>query len=100
MKDDHTGEAVRVTTLNGSVRSLEPETTLAWHGQKRNAEGKMVSGGCFKQFFFVGEESLKKWLEAHPEATGREMTIQKALTAKMKLTSQQIRNACKIGECP
>ena len=28
------------------------------------------------------------------------ITIHQALAAKMKLTPEQIRNACKIGECP
>ena len=98
-KDALTGEAVRVATLNGGVRSLEPSTAVAWHGQKKSPEGKMVSAGCFKQFFFTSEAHLKQWLDKHPEATGKLVTIHQALAGKMTMTPAQIKNACKIGEC-
>ena len=53
----------------------------------------------FKQAFFSNEANLRTWVEAHPAATGQQLTIQQALSAKMKLTSEQISKACKIGEC-
>jgi AhpD family alkylhydroperoxidase len=31
--------------------------------------------------------------------TGRLITIHKALADKMKMTAEQIKGACKIGEC-
>ena len=37
-KDALTGEAVRVVTFDGGVRSLEPPTAVAWHGQKKSPE--------------------------------------------------------------
>jgi hypothetical protein len=98
-KDALTGEVIKVKTLNGSVASLEPTTAVAWAGQKKAPDGTMVSAGCFKQAFFVNEANLKKWLEAHPRATGRMTTIGQALAAKMKMTPEQIASACKIGEC-
>jgi len=100
VKDPVTGELVRLKTMDGSVASLEPKTAVAWHGQKKGADGKMVSAGCFKQFFFTSQASLEKWLAVHPQATGKMVTIHQALAAKMKLTPEQISNACKIGECP
>jgi len=98
-RDALTGEAIQVKTLNGSIASLEPPTAVAWAGQKNAPDGTMVSAGCFKQAFFVSEVSLKTWLDKHPTATGRMTTIGQALAAKMKLTPEQIANACKIGEC-
>jgi len=59
----------------------------------------MVSAGCFKQAWFVDEDNLKQWLEAHPTATGRQVSIAQALADKMRLTPEQIANACKVGEC-
>jgi hypothetical protein len=97
--DGLTGEPIRVTTLDGQIASLEPSTAIAWFGQKRNAEGKWVSAGCFKQGFFRNQENLQKWLDARPVMTGREITIGKALSNKMKLTPEQIAKACKLGEC-
>jgi thioredoxin 1 len=98
-KDDLTGERIRVKTLDGQIASLEPATAIAWFGQNKNAEGKWVSAGCFKQGFFVNEANLQKWLEARPAMTGREITIAQALAHKMKLSPEQIAKACKLGEC-
>lgn len=97
--DGLTGEPIRVKTLNGMIASLEPATAVAWFGQKRNAEGNWVSAGCFKQGFFLDQASLQKWLEARPSMTGRQITIDKALADKMKLSPEQIAKACKLGEC-
>jgi thioredoxin 1 len=98
-KDGLTGEPIRVKTLDGQIASLEPATAIAWFGQKKSAEGKWVSAGCFKQGFFVNEANLQKWLEARPAMTGRQITIAQALADKMKLTPEQIAKACKLGEC-
>ncbi len=98
-RDGLTGELIRVKTLNGSIASLEPETAVAWFGQNRSADGKWVSAGCFKQGFFVNADNLKKWLEARPAMTGRQITIAQALADKMKLSPEQIAKACKLGEC-
>jgi hypothetical protein len=81
------------------VSELEPKTAVAWAGTKKDAEGNLVSTGCFKQAFFVNENNLKKWVEAHPSAAGRMISINQALAEKMKLTPEQISKACKIGEC-
>ncbi len=98
-KDGFSGEPIRIKTLNGSVASLEPPTAIAWFGQKKDAEGKWVSAGCFKQGFFVNEGNLQKWLDARPSMTGRQISIAQSLADKMKLTPQQIAKACKLGEC-
>jgi thioredoxin 1 len=98
-KDGFSGELIRVKTLNGQIAALEPATSIAWFGQNKNAEGKWVSAGCFKQSFFVSEANLQKWLDARPAMTGRQITIGQALADKMKLTPQQIAKACKLGEC-
>jgi hypothetical protein len=97
--DGLTGEMIVVKTFNSSVASLEPPTAIAWFGQRKTAEGKWVSAGCFHQGFFVNVENLKKWVEQHPYETGRQISIARALADKMKLTPAQIGNACKIGEC-
>jgi thioredoxin 1 len=97
--DGLTGEIIKVKTLDGSVASLEPKTAVAWFGQKKTPEGKWVSAGCFKQGFFVNQDNLKKWLEARPAMTGRQITIAQALADKMKLSPEQIAKACKLGEC-
>ena len=99
VKDALTGEIVRVRTLSGGISSLEPNTAVAWAGKKKTDDGSIVSAGCFKQAFFTSEEHLEKWLEQHPLATGQMVKVTQALAAKMKLTPQQIRGACKIGEC-
>jgi thioredoxin 1 len=98
-KDSLSGDKIAVKTAAGHVASLEPQSAVAWAGTKKDAEGKIVSTGCFKQAFFVNEDNLKKWVEAHPTATGRMISIEQALVEKMKLTPQQIGKACKIGEC-
>ncbi|MBP7937206.1 MAG: thioredoxin family protein [Phycisphaerae bacterium] len=54
---------------------------------------------CSPHGFFINEASLKAWLEKHPTATGRMVTIGQALAAKMNMTPAQIAGACKIGEC-
>jgi thioredoxin 1 len=97
--DGLTGAAIRMKSLDGRVASLEPSTAVAWFGQKRGPEGNMVSAGCFKQRFFVSADNLKTWVEKHPSATGRLITIQQGLEDKMKMTPEQIKNACKLGEC-
>jgi hypothetical protein len=97
--DGLTGEMIVVKTINGSVASIEPKTAVAWFGQKKAADGKWVSAGCFHQGFFVTPENLSRWLEEHPLETGKIITIQQSLADKMKLTPQQIQKACKIGEC-
>jgi hypothetical protein len=99
-KDGLTGALVRVSTWVEHVQTLEPKTAVAWHGQRKGPDGKMASAGCFHQYFFASEANLRQWLDKHPEATGRMMTIEQALTAKMKMSPDQIRKACKIGECP
>ncbi len=98
-KDPFSGDRIVVKTAAGHVASLEPQSAVAWAGTRKDAEGKLVSTGCFKQAFFVNEDNLKKWVEAHPVATGRMIPIEQALAEKMKLTPQQIGKACKIGEC-
>jgi hypothetical protein len=98
-KDSFTGEPIRVKTFEGRIGSLEPSTAVAWFGQKKGPEGQSVSAGCFKQAFFANQDNLKKWLDACPTATGRQITIAQALADKMKLTPEQIAKACKLGEC-
>ncbi len=98
-RDALSGETVSVKTYQGHVEELAPETSVAWAGSKRGADGKVASTGCFKQAFFANEANLRKWVEEHPLATGRLVSIEQALTEKMKLTPQQISKACKIGEC-
>lgn len=98
-KDALTGENVHVATLGGSIAKLEPKTAVAWFGSKKGPDGKAVSTGCFKQAFFANPENLKKWVEAHPTATGSQISIGQALADKMKLKPEQIAKACKIGEC-
>jgi len=98
-KDGLTGEIIRVKTLDGQIASIEPKTAIAWFGQKKGADGKWVSAGCFKQGFFVDEGNLQKWLEARPAMTGRQISIAQVLSDKMKLTPEQIAKACKLGEC-
>ena len=98
-KDGLTGESIRVKTLDGQIASLEPATAVAWFGQSKSAAGKWVSAGCFKQGFFVHAGNLQKWLDARPAMTGRQISIAQALADKMKLSSEQIAKACKLGEC-
>jgi thioredoxin 1 len=98
-KDGLTGEVIRVKTLDGQIASLEPPTAVAWFGQQKDPGGKWMSAGCFKQGFFVTQDNLKKWLDARPTMTGRQISIAQALADKMKLTPEQIAKACKLGEC-
>jgi thioredoxin 1 len=98
-KDALTGEAVRLSTFEGHVATLEPETAVAWAGAIQDGEGKIKSTGCFKQAFFTTPENLLAWVESHPTATGRQVSLEQALAEKMKLTPEQISKACKIGEC-
>jgi thioredoxin 1 len=97
--DRYTKEPVRIKTYNGYIESIDPPTSVAWFGQKKNAEGKFVSAGCFHQGFFTTEEHVRAWVEANPSATGKMISIDEALNDKMKLTVAQIKKACKIGEC-
>ncbi len=97
--DPVTGERIRIETFDGRVKSLDPPTAVAWFGQKRKPDGSFGSAGCFHQWNFVNVDKLRKWIEEHPSETGRMITIRKALAGKMKLTPQQIKKACKIGEC-
>ncbi len=98
-KDALTGEAVRLTTFEGHVAALEPETAVAWAGAFKDGEGNIKSAGCFKQAFFTSAENLQTWVEARPTATGRQVSLEEALAEKMKLSPEQISKACKIGEC-
>lgn len=98
-RDGLTGEEIVVKTLGGCIASIEPKTAVAWFGQRKTAEGKWVSAGCFHQGFFMNEENLKKWLEARPYATGRLISIDRALWDKMQMSPAQIAKACKVGEC-
>jgi thioredoxin 1 len=97
--DALTGEMIVVKTLKGNVASLEPKTAVAWFGMRKKPDGNRGSAGCFHQANFVNAENLKKWLEQHPFETGKLISIQQALSDKMKMTPQQIQKACKIGEC-
>ena len=98
-RDGLTGEMIVVKTAGGKVASLEPSTSVAWFGQRKNPEGKWASAGCFHQGFFTSEAHLKTWVDQHPFETGREISIQRALDDKLALNAQQILKACKIGEC-
>ena len=98
-KDRLTGDPVVVKTLNGSVASLEPATAVAWFGQRQKADGTWGSAGCFHQGFFTSVDTLKQWVEKNPYETGKLISIHQALADKMKLSSEQIQKACKIGEC-
>jgi hypothetical protein len=97
-RDGLTGEIIRVRTVDGQIALIEPASAVAWFGQKK-VEGRWVSAGCFKQGFFVSAANLKRWLDARPLMTGRQITIAQALADKMKLSPEQIAKACKLGEC-
>jgi hypothetical protein len=98
-KDRLTGLGIVVKTFDGKIASLEPKTAVAWFGQRKKADGTWGSAGCFHQGFFANADNLKKWVEQNPYETGRLITISKALADKMKLSPEQIKKACKIGEC-
>ena len=97
--DALTGEIIVIKTRNGSIESIKPETTVAWFGMRKKADGKWGSAGCFHQGNFTSIENLKKWLELNPHETGKLITVRQALAAKMKMTPRQMSKACKIGEC-
>lgn len=98
-KDALTGDPIRVKTFDGHVAELDPPTAVAWAGARKDSDGNIKSTGCFKQAFFVSDVNLKKWVDEHPTATGRQVTIEQALADKMRLSPQEINKACKIGEC-
>jgi thioredoxin 1 len=98
-KDRLTGDKIVVKTFDGKIASLEPATVVAWFGQTQKSDGMWASAGCFHQGFFVNEENIKKWVEQNPYETGRLISISQALSDKMKLSIEQIKKACKIGEC-
>jgi hypothetical protein len=98
-KDPLTGDVVLARTSELQFAWSTPSTAVAWYGQRKGKDGKAMSAGCFHQFFFADEKNLRAWLEQHPKETGAMITIQKALSDKMKMTPQQISKACKIGEC-
>jgi thioredoxin 1 len=98
-KDRLTGQEIVVKTFDGKIASLEPKTSVAWFGQRKRPDGTWGSAGCFHQGFFVNVENLKRWIEKNPYETGRLIPISKALADKMKLSPEQIKKACKIGEC-
>jgi len=97
--DALTGQRIVVKTLNGNVASLEPKTAVAWFGMRKKPDGTWGSAGCFHQANFANAANLRKWLERNPRETGKLISIQQALAAKMKMTPQQIEKACKIGQC-
>jgi thioredoxin 1 len=98
-KDRLTGQEIVVKTFEGKIASLKPDTAVAWFGQRKKPDGTWGSAGCFHQGFFVTAESLKKWVAKNPHETGKLIPISQALAAKMKLSPEQIKKACKIGEC-
>ncbi len=93
------GTLIRTETFDGRIKSLDPPTAVAWFGQRKKPDGSFKSAGCFHQWNFVSVGNLREWIEEHPSETGRMITIHKALAAKMKLTPEQIKKACKVGEC-
>jgi thioredoxin 1 len=97
--DALTGEEIIIKTQNGSVAYTKPEGAVAWFGMIKKKDGTWGSAGCFHQGDFVNVENLKKWLELHPLETGKQISIQQALSDKMKMTPEQIGKACKLGEC-
>jgi len=98
-KDRLTGQEIVVKTFEGKIASLEPKTSVAWFGQRKRPDGTWGSAGCFHQGFFVNADNLKKWVEENPYETGRLIPISQALADKIKLSPEQIKKACKIGEC-
>ena len=98
-KDRLTKQPIVVKTFEGKVASQEPATAVAWFGQRQKPDGTWASAGCFHQGFFTTADNLKKWVEQNPYETGRLISISQALADKMKLSSEQIQKACKIGEC-
>ncbi|MHC4608114.1 MAG: organomercurial lyase [Planctomycetota bacterium] len=97
--DPVTGGRIRIETFDGRVKSLDPPTAVAWFGQRKKPDGTFKSAGCFHQWNFTSVANLRKWLETHPRETGRLITIHQALAAKMKMSPEKMKKACKIGEC-
>ena len=97
--DALTGEMIVIKTRNGRGESIQPQTAVAWFGMRKKSDGKWGSAGCFHQANFVSVENLKRWLARRPHETGKLISIQQALAAKMKMTPQQIAKACRIGQC-
>ena len=98
-RDRLTGEPIIVKTLNGSISFIEPKTAVAWFGMRAKPDGTKASAGCFHQGFFTTPDNLRAWLEKNPLETGKLITINQALADKMKLSPEQFKKACKIGEC-
>ncbi|MDH7600180.1 MAG: organomercurial lyase [Sedimentisphaerales bacterium] len=98
-RDRLTGQPIIVKTFEGRIASIDPPTAVAWFGQRQSPDGSWVSAGCFHQGFFANADNLRQWVQQHPYETGRQITIAQALADKMKLSPQQIKKACKIGEC-
>ena len=67
-----------------------PETKTRWY----MGFSRLLSSG-----FLINVDNLKKWVEQNPYETGRLISISQALANKIKLSPEQIQNACKIGEC-
>jgi hypothetical protein len=97
--DRLTGEMVVVKTLGGYVSSIEPPEAVAWFGLRRGADGKLGSAGCYHQGFFTSAENLRAWVEQTPTAVGRQISIDQSLADKLRMSPQQIANACEVGEC-
>ena len=98
-KDRLTRQPVIVKTFEGKIASLEPSTAVAWFGQRQKPDGTWGSAGCFHQGFFTSADNLQAWVENNPYETGKLISIAQALANKMKLSPEQIKKACKIGEC-
>jgi thioredoxin 1 len=97
--DNQTGETITITTQDLKIASVTPAGAVAWFGKKPGPDGKMVSAGCFHQGFFASLDNLTAWLAAHPHAIGEQISFQQSLDDKLKLNPEQIRKACKVGEC-
>jgi thioredoxin 1 len=97
--DPVSGDLIRIETFGGRIKSIDPPTAVAWFGQKRKPDGTFKSAGCFHQWNFVTPGNLRKWIDEHPMETGRLITIHQALAAKMKMSPEKIKRACKIGAC-
>lgn len=98
-RDRLTGDPIVVRTIGGYVASIEPPGAVAWFGLRKKPDGTFVSAGCFHQGFFTSAENLRKWAEKNPAETGKMIPIDQVLADKMKMSPEQIKKACKIGEC-
>ena len=97
--DNQTGELVTITTQDLKIASVTPAGAVAWFGKKPGPEGKLVSAGCVHQGFFASLDNLKAWLAARPYVIGEQITFQRSLDDKLKLSADQIKKACKVGAC-